>query len=211
MKISAVIVSRNDNYGGYLNERATYCLNSAIETFDEVIYVDWNSESHSLLYDIKDNLITEIAKILTNNDPDAQVCCEVLGRNIGLRRATGDWLVSTNIDVIAPKRDELEKTINNLQKAFKEGVISDYTDPIPREYFDNELFFGPKPAGIWPGSGSMFKGRDWYRDAYQKWYDKASPEVQEYIRNKVVKAPGTSGPKMANMKLASNLARFLEK
>ena len=82
MKISAVIVSRNDNYGGHLNERATYCLNSAIETFDEVIYVDWNSE------DFKGNLkhivITpEVAKILTNNDPHAQVCCEVLGRNIG--------------------------------------------------------------------------------------------------------------------------------
>ncbi len=56
MKISAVIVSRNDNYGGHLNERATYCLNSAIETFDEVIYVDWNSPSHSLLWDIQDNL-----------------------------------------------------------------------------------------------------------------------------------------------------------
>ena len=43
MKISAVIVSRNDGYGGHLNERATYCFNSAIDTYDEVIYVDWNS------------------------------------------------------------------------------------------------------------------------------------------------------------------------
>ena len=57
MKLSAVVITRNDNYGGYLNERATYCLNSAIETFDEVIYVDWHSETHSLLYDIKDNYI----------------------------------------------------------------------------------------------------------------------------------------------------------
>jgi len=125
MKISAVIVSRNDNYGGHLNERATYCLNSAIETFDEVTYVDWNSETHSLLYDIKDNLNLKgnlkhivvppkAASNLTQYDPNAQVCCEVLGRNIGLRRSTGDWLVSTNIDIIAPKREELEKTINEL-------------------------------------------------------------------------------------------------
>ena len=56
MKISAVIVSRNDGYGGHLNERATYCFNSAIDTYDEVIYVDWNSPTHSLLYDIKDNI-----------------------------------------------------------------------------------------------------------------------------------------------------------
>ena len=77
MKISAVIVSRNDNYGGHLNERATYCFNSAIETYDEVFYIDWNSETHSLLYDIEDNIkfkgnfnhivITpEIASQLTN-------------------------------------------------------------------------------------------------------------------------------------------------
>ena len=42
MKLSAVVVTRNDNYGGNLNERATYCLNSLINTFDEVILVDWN-------------------------------------------------------------------------------------------------------------------------------------------------------------------------
>lgn len=127
MKISAVIVSRNDNYGGHLNERATYCFNSAIETYDEVFYIDWNSETHSLLYDIEDNInfkgnfnhivITpEIASQLTNYEPNAQKCCEVLGRNIGLRRSTGDWLLSTNIDIIHPKRKDLENTLKSLDK-----------------------------------------------------------------------------------------------
>ena len=51
MKISAVIVSRNDNYGGHLNERAIYAINSAIHTYDEVFYIDWNSECHSFIYD----------------------------------------------------------------------------------------------------------------------------------------------------------------
>jgi len=125
MKISAVIVSRNDNYGGNLLERSTYCLNSAINTYDEVLYIDWNSPTHSLLYDIKDNLqfkgnlkhiviSPEIASIITNNDPYAQVCCETLGRNLGLRRAKGDWIVSTNIDVIQPRRDHLEESIKLL-------------------------------------------------------------------------------------------------
>jgi hypothetical protein len=127
MKTTAVIVSRNDNYGGNLIERSTYCINSAIESFDEVIYVDWNSETHSLLYDIKDNLqfkgnlkhivITpETASILTNNDPDAQKCCEVLARNIGIRRATGDWIVSTNIDIIHPVKEQLQKFIEEADK-----------------------------------------------------------------------------------------------
>ncbi len=125
MKISAVIVSRNDNYGGHLNERATYCFNSAIETYDEVTYVDWNSPGHSLLYDIKDNIKFKgnfkhivippmAAHNLTGGDPHAQKCCEVLARNIGLRRSTGDWLLSTNIDIIHPKRKELEDTLGSL-------------------------------------------------------------------------------------------------
>ena len=56
MKISAIIISRNDNYGGYLAERSTYAINSAIATYDEVFYIDWNSETHSLLYNIKNDL-----------------------------------------------------------------------------------------------------------------------------------------------------------
>ena len=153
MKISAVIVSRNDNYGGHLNERATYCLNSAIDTYDEVIYIDWNSPTYSLLYDIKDNIkfkgnfkhfvITpEIASLLTNNDPNAQKCCEVLARNIGLRRATGDYLVSTNIDIIHPKRNELENIINNMSKDTFYTISRRHTDWTQiKEFYNGEIKF----------------------------------------------------------------------
>ena len=123
MKISAVIISRNDNYGGHLNERAIYAINSAINTYDEVIYVDWNSPTHSLLWDIKDNLQLKgnlkhfvippsAASQLTGYDPQAQLCCEVLARNIGISRAMGDYIVSTNIDIIHPKREDIENIIN---------------------------------------------------------------------------------------------------
>jgi hypothetical protein len=156
MKISAVIVSRNDGYGGHLNERATYCFNSAIDTYDEVIYVDWNSETHSLLYDIKDNIqfkgnfkhiviSLEVASILTNNDPNAQKCCEVLGRNIGLRRATGDYLVSTNIDIIHPKRDQLEETINSLDSKTFYTISRRHTDWDTIKAFHN----GEIPFAEW--------------------------------------------------------------
>jgi len=124
MKISAIMVSRNDNYGCHLCERATYALNSAIATYDEVIYVDWNSDAHSLLSDIKDNLQLKgnlkhfvispaAAAQLTKFDPDAQKCCEVLARNIGIRRAEGDWILSTNIDIIHPKREDVDEIIAN--------------------------------------------------------------------------------------------------
>ena len=58
MKVSAVIVSRNDDYGGNLKERSSYCFQSSIDTYDEVTYIDWNSpeEDGSLFYAVKDNL-----------------------------------------------------------------------------------------------------------------------------------------------------------
>jgi hypothetical protein len=138
MKISAVIVSRNDNYGGHLNERATYAINSAIETYDEVFYVDWNSDKHSLIYDIKDNLQLKgnlkhiaiepsVASILTNYDPHAQKCCEVLARNIAIKRATGDYIVSTNIDIIQPKREDILKLIE------EKGTTNFFTTVSRRE------------------------------------------------------------------------------
>lgn len=125
MKLTAIICSRNDNYGGNLIERSTFCLNSMVDTFDEVWYIDWNSEKQSLIYEIWPNLLKtgklkhvvippDVAQIMTNYDPHAQKCCEVLARNIGLRRADGDWLISTNIDIIAPKRDVLNEKISHL-------------------------------------------------------------------------------------------------
>jgi len=148
MKLSAVVVSRNDNYGGNLADRATYCLNSLIDTFDEVFYIDWNSPTYSLLYDIEDRLHfkgnlkhivipPDVASMLTNNDPHAQVCCETLARNIGIRRATGDYIVSTNIDVIAPRRDHLKKAINELDKNTFYTISRRHT-----EWKDIEAFHG---------------------------------------------------------------------
>ena len=151
MKISAIIISRNDNYGGHLAERAIYAINSAIATYDEVFYIDWNSETHSLLYDIKNDLqlngnlkhivITpEIASILTNNDPQAQKCCEVLARNIGIRRATGDYIVSTNIDIIHPKREDIETIIKNSDdNTFITLSRREMTWDIIKEFHGGEL------------------------------------------------------------------------
>ena len=129
MKTTAIITSRNDNYGGHLNERATYCLNSMCDSFDEVWYVDWNTPTGkpSLLYDILDDVDTqgklhhivvtpEVASALTDNDPNAQKCCEALARNLAIQRATGDWIVSSNIDIIAPKKEDLVELFSNCDE-----------------------------------------------------------------------------------------------
>jgi hypothetical protein len=46
MKTSVVILTKNDNYGGNLNQRAKMCINSMVENFDEVVIVDWKTKNH---------------------------------------------------------------------------------------------------------------------------------------------------------------------
>jgi len=125
MIVSAVICGRNDNYGGHLNERATYSINSMLETFDEVVYVDWNTEDgKNILTDDLDIKDRSKLKVITINPSKVkeltkgvkcQPMCEVLSRNIGIRRASGDIIVSTNIDIIAPTRGELDMSISDLK------------------------------------------------------------------------------------------------
>lgn len=111
--LSAIIVSRNDGYGGTLSERASYCFNSFLHVADELVYVDWNSPEGDLASAIAGNLAAplrhKVRVIKINADfvrqhvpGPAQACVEVVGRNIALRRVTGDWVVSTSVDIVAP-------------------------------------------------------------------------------------------------------------
>ena len=122
----AVIVARNDNYGGNLPERATYAFNSILNSIDELIYVDWASEGERTLIDEIRNSLALPHKlkvvvvspqkaqeyIIANTNPQGvipQTVTEVLGRNIGLRRLGTEFMISTNVDVIFPPRELLEK------------------------------------------------------------------------------------------------------
>lgn len=108
---TVVIPTRNDNYGMFLAERAIQCLNSMVAVFDEVIVVDWNSpHGIPLIEQIRDyieptgkirNITVSKEFVETNVVKGAQPCCEVLARNVGIRRAMGDWIVSSNIDIIS--------------------------------------------------------------------------------------------------------------
>jgi len=116
-KTSFILYSRNDGYKE--KERFLIHIKTILETFDEVIYVDWNSENSSLLYEIIDEL-PKTGKIkhfiispyyhnlLTNNDPDVQSCNNVLSVNLALRRSEADWIVIGNIDIIPPTKEEWE-------------------------------------------------------------------------------------------------------
>jgi hypothetical protein len=114
--ITAIVCGRNDQYGGNLEQRASFCLNSLISTFEEVIYIDYNTINNiSLVEAIKDNLIPsnklrvikitpEEVRVLNKGEKDPQVVSETFSKNIGIRRATSDFILSTSIeDIPLPK------------------------------------------------------------------------------------------------------------
>ena len=124
MKIASVTVNRNDGYKDF--ERGIIHFKSMLDSFDEVNYVDWNSPSGSFMWEIDDK-IPQTSKLkhycipeeVVNQiilDPNAQKCNEAISRNIAIRRSNADWIVSTNIDIIPPKRKDLEKLIEGLDE-----------------------------------------------------------------------------------------------
>ena len=165
--ITAVVTGRNDNYGGHLNERATYSFNTMLETFDEVIYVDWNTDSgNNILTDdlvindrtkLKTLKVTpELARQLTQGK-ETQKMCEVLARNVGIRRAKGRVIVSTNIDIIPPPRKYLDILVSELKPM---EMVTLSKQDVELEQLDKQ--FGVSPdwktvselltnlVGLWP-------------------------------------------------------------
>jgi hypothetical protein len=143
MKIASVMFSRNDGFKD--DKRCITHFLSCLETFDELIYIDWNSDEDkgSLLWrlepyiprtgKIKHFIITpDIAKQLTPH-PDAFQVNETITRNIGIKRAESDWIVNTNIDIIPPSREQLFSFIN---KADKNTFYTVSRREAPLEIFD---------------------------------------------------------------------------
>ena len=124
MKIASVVVNRNDGYKDF--ERGLIHFKSMIKSFDEVNYIDWNSEGGSFLWEIEDKLPKKgkikhycIPSEVVNKlifDQNAQKCNEAISRNIAIRRSDADWIVSTNLDIIPPTKKELKKLVKNLDK-----------------------------------------------------------------------------------------------
>ena len=150
MKLSVVVTSRNDNYGGNMKERATLCLSHMINTFDEVVYVDYNSPGKTLfdeikhLLPVKGNLKVVVVspedhkKILGKETPGM---VEVFARNIGIRRATGDIIFMSNIDIIPPHRNLLNLFINDFYEKDSFYTISRRDVKLTKDFDLNKYVF----------------------------------------------------------------------
>ena len=124
-KTAVVVFGRNDEYKE--PERFAIHIKTMLDTFDEVIYVDWNSPTHSFIYDIIDDIPhtgrlkhfcipPEYADMMAMNDPKAQVCNTVLAFNIGIRRTDAEWIVLSTTDIIPPTKEVLNEFIQKSNK-----------------------------------------------------------------------------------------------
>jgi len=185
----AIVVARNDDYGGNLVERASYALNSMLTSFDEVVYVDWASETYPLIDDVKHNLLNKsklkyvvVSKdkaheyIRNNLNPqkiEPQVVTEVLGRNIGIRRLSTDFIVSTNIDVLVPRRGYLErfsskdtfspaaKNMLSLQHIRDVGDVGYDVQGTLTRLFENNMYPFSEPGRGQQGPTAVCEGDIW--------------------------------------------------
>lgn len=139
-----VVTSRNDGYGGNLELRGSHALNCMIENYDEVIYVDWNSPND-------DSLINHLSLKGKGNLRHIQVkksdiekinpkllelpIVEVLGRNIGIRRATSDWVVSSNIDIMPDKLDTETVDKNVFYTVARRNVPVTFFQSVEKDFF----------------------------------------------------------------------------
>lgn len=112
MKTTAILVSRNDNYGGNLQKRTTMSLSSLIENHDEVIFVEWKVKNGDSLIETIKNKIPNQKKLkhikvskefLESKYPQIAryTIIESIGRNVAIRRAESEYIISTNIDIVA--------------------------------------------------------------------------------------------------------------
>jgi hypothetical protein len=118
---------RNDGYKE--DERIITCLTSMIETFDEVLFCDWGSPSDKgpILWKLQNEIPKtgkikhfvipeEVVKEITKENAHINPYAFILAQNILLRRCTSDWITSTAMDIIAPKKEYLDNFISKADK-----------------------------------------------------------------------------------------------
>jgi len=127
MTKGVVLGCRNDGYKEH--ERIVACLNSMVKTFDEVWFCDWNSPAKNgpLLWELKNQILHQgkiyhivipenIVNIITGNDLKISPYAFILAQNILIRRCNTDWITSTAMDIIAPKKEYLDDFISKANK-----------------------------------------------------------------------------------------------
>lgn len=131
--ISIVMASRNDNHGGDLNERTQACIDSLsnqAKKFNlpvEVVMVDWNPPGDKpLLHEIINHKDIPFRSIVVppeihNRYGQSQLfpLYQMIAKNAGIRRAEGEFILATNVDIFFS--DDLIQEL--AQKKLEKNII----------------------------------------------------------------------------------------
>jgi hypothetical protein len=112
------MVGRNDDYGGNLLHRLQSSLDAFVTLFErhelhaEIVLVNWNppAEEDSLAEALRipeDRSTTRLRHVTVPSDihdwfpnSDTIPLFEYVGKNAGVRRADGDYILCTNVDIV---------------------------------------------------------------------------------------------------------------
>ena len=149
--LSIVAASRNDNHGGKLDERTNAFIKSLAENCkkykipSELILVEWNQIPDAKSLSNRLNLISNEylnLKIITVSkdhhlklqNSDKLQFYQMIAKNVGIRRASGEFILATNIDVIINQK--LYEFISN-KKLKKKTIYRCNRHCIDYDYNDN--------------------------------------------------------------------------
>ena len=122
---SVVLIDRNDGYKDL--KRAMYCINSFVDIYDEIWFIDWCTpkENPPLLNAIIDHIpkTGKIRNVVINKEMEKELVGKNLKTipnsiaiNIGIRRSACDYIVSSGgIDIFGPKKIDLNSLLPTLK------------------------------------------------------------------------------------------------
>ncbi|OGV55857.1 MAG: hypothetical protein A2017_07595 [Lentisphaerae bacterium GWF2_44_16] len=167
--LSIIICGRNDNHNGDFNKRAEYAVrhNTALlnefKINYEFVWVEWNSLNDIPLFfekikewtgNCRALVVPEKIHRLVSRNPNIGVM-QFHAKNVGIRRATGSWIISTNADTyfskeivkkIAEGNFEQDKCYIANRLDFKSGYLMHGIEKFPVEDLDTrELVYTFSP------------------------------------------------------------------
>lgn len=193
-KFTFITTGRNDAYDGNFNERLSIALRRNLKSFPdaEFIFVEWNSYLDRPLVSTKlKKFFGDRVKYYIVHPKYHKYYCNIDGfleyppKNVGVRRATGDYICCTNSDIIfCPdlvhnlKTKQLRDDV--LYRATRIDIRQDYLHvvfPLHRKFILEENYGPMNAAGdfllmhkdLWMSSTGYCEEYPWQRlhkDAY---------------------------------------------
>jgi len=223
-ELSFVCVSRNDSHGGNPNKRLLYSCGSFAKQCDqykvpaEYIIVEWNPP------DDKPRLIEELRGIKSNyckvriitvppslhqkyNFSNRLPLFQMIGKNVGIRRAKSQFILSSNIDIVLSHKLFLEITKKRLKKNFLyRSTRFDVKNEILNYDFNEALAYKfvtrinlPKATLQVGSGGDIFKNYIGARTSINKEITKANlHKVRIFIKRMVNKSAKNTFPLHTN-------------